>query len=289
MTNSFAKGSTESGNATEDFTSMSGRQIRGLCRANKFTSPTTGAAMGFSQANLVILPLDFARDFEQFCKNNPRPCPIIEITALDSPEPKKSAPGADVRTDLPRYRVYKKGKLVDQCLSIEKYWPVENAGSAIQQPLVAFLIGCSFTFEAAMLHAGLPVRHIEEGRNVPMYRTNIECVPAGPFQAPLVVSMRPMLLEQAELASKITSQMPGAHGAPVHTGDPQTIGIQDISKPDYGDAVKIKPGEVPVFWACGVTPMEAILLAKPPIAIVHEPGHMFVTDIGTQAQGHEGT
>ncbi len=253
-----------------DFADMTGEQIRAMCRAGTFDQPTAGVAMGFTQANLVVLRSDAATDFEQFCQLNPKPCPLLEVTPTGRYEPALLAPGSDVRTDLPRYRVYRSGECIAKPTSIESYWDFN---------CVAFLIGCSFTFESALLEADLPVRHIEEGRNVPMYRTDIACQPAGPFQGPLVVSMRPMTPEQAEDARRITAAFPRVHGDPVHVGDAGAIGIDDLSRPDYGEAVTINPDEITVFWACGVTPMEAIVQAKPDLAITHEPGHMFVTDI----------
>lgn len=255
---------------SQDYTRMTGEQIRALCRAGTFAKPTAGVALGYTQANLVILRIDVAGDFKEFCRLNPKPCPLLEVTKPGQYEPIEAAPGADLRNDLPRYRAYRKGVCVGKPTSIEPYWD-DNC--------VAFLIGCSFTFESALLKAGLPVRHIEEGRNVPMYRTNIPCTPAGAFAGPLIVSMRPMTAEQAEAASQVTAAYPQVHGSPIHIGDPSAIGIDDLTQPDYGDPVTIHSGEVPVFWACGVTPMEAIMQAKPPLAITHEPGHMFVTDV----------
>lgn len=260
-----------------DVANLSGREIRQLCRHGQFDRPTAGAAMGLVQVNLVILPNNFARDFEAFCRANPKPCPLLEVTRAGEFEPRRMAPGADLRTDLPRYRVYRSGELVDQPSDILSYWPADSATS--ESSLVAFLIGCSFTFELALIRAGVPVRHIEENKNVSMFRTSIPCHSVGAFHGPLVVSMRPMSLEQSEIATRVTASMPHVHGSPVHVGDPRQVGIADIHQPDYGDAVTIRPGEVPVFWACGVTPMEAIIRAKPPLAITHEPGHMFVTDI----------
>ncbi len=241
-----------------------------MCRRGQFTGPTAGVASGFAQVNLVVLRADAASEFEQFCALNPKPCPLLETTKPGRYQPSMMAPSADVRTDLPRYRVFRNGACIDRPASIEKYW---------QPDLVAFLIGCSFTFETALLKAGIPVRHIEEGRNVPMYRTNIACRPAGRFAGPLVVSMRPMTPQQAEQSAQITARLPRVHGAPIHVGDPAAIGVAAIDRPDYGDAVTIRDGEAPVFWACGVTPMEAIIRAKPDIAITHEPGHMLVTDV----------
>jgi uncharacterized protein YcsI (UPF0317 family) len=238
------------------------------------------------QANLVVLTEDVAGEFKRFCVLNTGPCPILEVTEPGVYEP-RCARGADLRTDLPRYRVYLRGGLAEQPLDIVRYWDThgavgENIATSPHRhitPWVAFLLGCSFTFESALLRAGIPVRHIEQRRNVPMYRTNIQCKPAGIFSGPMVVSMRPMTLAQARHAREITALMPGSHGAPVQIGDPAVIGIQNIDSPDYGDPVEIRSDEVPVFWACGVTPLEAILRAKPELAIVHEPGHMFITDL----------
>ncbi len=257
---------------------MTGSQIRALCREGSFTGPTAGVASGYTQANLVVLPSEAAEDFEQFCRFNPKPCPLLEVTVPGSFEPTQLAPGADVRTDLPRYRVFRRGRPVERAISVEDYW---------RNDLVAFLIGCSFTFEKALLSAGVPVRHIEQGLNVPMYRTNQDCHPAGRFQGPLVVSMRPMTPEHAELATRVTADLQQMHGGPVQVGDPSALGISDLATPDFGDTVQIRPGEIPVFWACGVTPMEAIARADLELAITHEPGHMFITDILDEAARHD--
>lgn len=251
-------------------TLTTGSEVRAACRDGTLTAPTPGLAPGFVQANLVILPRDWAFDFLLFCQRNPKPCPLIDVTDPGDPEPKFAAPGADLRTDLPQYRVWHRGELVAEPRDLRELW---------RDDLVAFLIGCSFTFESALLNAGVPVRHIEESRNVPMYRTLIACRGAGRFSGPLVVSMRPMTPAQALQAAEICGHFPEAHGAPVHFGDPSAIGIRDIDRPDYGDAVTIRFGEVPVFWACGVTPQAALAHAKPPLAITHQPGHMFVTDL----------
>jgi uncharacterized protein YcsI (UPF0317 family) len=256
-----------------DLASCSGRQVRELCRRGAFVAPTTGAARDYVQVNLVILEAALAREFEDFCRANPGPCPLLETTDVGSFEPKRMAPGADLRTDLPRYRVLRHGQPVERPTDILDLWADESA------QLVAFLIGCSFTFESALLRAGVPVRHLEEGKNVPMYRTRVSCRAVGAFSGPLVVSMRPMTEEQAAVATTITAAMPLVHGAPVHIGHPRELGIVDILNPDYGEAVTIQPHEVPVFWACGVTPMEAIMRARPPLAVTHEPGHMLVTDV----------
>jgi len=246
-----------------------GKAVRQACRSGKWTGQTAGLARGFTQANLVMLPQAQAMDFLLFCQRNPKPCPLLAVTEPGKVCPGKLAPDADLRTDLPQYRVWRNGELVDEPTEITRYW---------QDDFVSFLIGCSFTFEDALLRAGVPVRHIELGRNVPMYLTNLECVPAGVFHGPLVVSMRPMKPAEAVRAVQITSRFPSVHGAPVHLGLPEQIGIHDLSKPDFGDAVPIHDDELPVFWACGVTPQSAIMAARPPLVITHSPGCMFVTD-----------
>lgn len=244
--------------------------VRSACRGGTLTGPTPGLAAGFVQANLVCLPRDWAFDFLLFCQRNPKPCPLLDVTEPGDPEPKLAARGADLRTDLPAYRVWRDGELVAEPTDVSDYW---------RNDLVGFLIGCSFTFEAALQTVGVPVRHIEEGVNVPMYRTSLPCTPAGRFHGPLVVSMRPLTPAQTVTATRVCGRFPLAHGTPVHFGDPAAIGIQDVSKPDYGDPVSIQPEEVPVFWACGVTPQAALMQARPPFAITHKPGHMFLTDL----------
>ncbi len=246
-----------------------GAAVREACRQGVLTGPTAGLAPGFTQANLVMIPRDFAFEFLLFTQRNPKPCPVLEVLEAGEYRPRKFAPEADLRTDLPKYRIWKDGQLVSEADEIRNDW---------REDFVSFLIGCSFTFETAMLEAGLPVRHVEMNRNVPMYRTNRPCESAGRFAGPLVVSMRPMTPKEAIHATTITARFPAVHGAPVHFGDPGAIGIADLSKPDYGEAVEVRPGEIPVFWACGVTPQAALLAARPPIAITHAPGCMFVTD-----------
>jgi len=246
-----------------------GAAVRAACRRGDLAGPTPGLAAGFVQANLVVLPRDWAFDFLLFCQRNPKPCPLLDVTEAGDPEPRTVAPGADLRTDLPAYRVWRNGVLVEEPRDVTRHW---------RDDLVSFLIGCSFTFETALLDAGLPVRHVADGGNVPMYRTSLPCRPAGRFSGPLVVSMRPMTPAQAVRATQICSRLPRAHGVPVHVGDPAAIGVRDLARPDYGDPVRIDPGEVPVFWACGVTPQAALAEAKPPFAITHSPGHMFLTD-----------
>lgn len=244
-------------------------KLRLRIRSGGFTGPTSGLAPGMAQANLVVLPAGDAADFEAFCSANPRPCPLLEVTAAGDPVPRRLAPGADLRTDLPAYRVYRDGRLVEERSEVRELW---------RDDLVAFLIGCSFTFEHALLREGIPVRHIELGRNVPMYVTNRECVPAGRFAGPLVVSMRPIPEPLVQRAAEVTGRYPQMHGAPVHVGDPAALGIGDLSRPDYGEAVPVGEGEVPVFWACGVTPQAVALASKVPFMITHAPGCMFITD-----------
>lgn len=246
-------------------------ELRRAIRAGEFAGPTAGYAAGYVQTNLVVLPAEAADEFAEFCRLNDRPCPLVAQTPPGVYEPTGVAAGADLRTDVPKYRVFRYGVLEpNEPNDIRGLW---------RDDFVAFLLGCSFTFENALMRSGLNVRHIAEGRNVPMYRTTIACRSAGRFRGPLVVSMRPYRPDQIEAVARITAGFPRMHGAPVHVGDPAAIGIADVSHPDFGDAVTIEPGEVPVFWACGVTPQLAILEAKPEIAITHSPGHMFVTDL----------
>ncbi|HXD98349.1 MAG TPA: putative hydro-lyase [Candidatus Acidoferrum sp.] len=246
------------------------REIRADIRRGKLSGVTAGLGQGYVQANLAVLPRDAAYDFLLFCQRNPRPCPLIEVTDVGSPEPVGVAPGADLRTDIPRYRIYKDGVLADEVTDATPYW---------RDDLVAFLLGCSFTFEWALLEAGIPLWHVEHGKNVAMWKTSIDCRPAGAFHGPMVVSMRPIASSQLAKAVTTSARFPNAHGAPIHVGDPAAIGIKDIAKPDWGDAQQFKPGDVPVFWACGVTPQAVALASKPSFMLTHSPGHMFITDL----------
>jgi len=249
---------------------MSPRDLRARIRRGEWDRPTAGLALGFAQANLVVLTREIAYDFLVFCQRNPKPCPLIEVTDPGNPEPVGAAPGADLRTDLPRYRVYRRGRVEAEETEITRYW---------RDDLVAFLLGCSFTFEGAMERAGLPVRHLEDGRNVPMYVTSIQCRPAGALHGPMVVSMRPLPESAVPRAVLVTGRYPRAHGAPVHVGDPAAIGVRDLAHPQFGDPPRIKPGEVPVFWGCGVTPQAVAMAATVDLMITHAPGHMFLTDL----------
>ncbi|TDL78761.1 putative hydro-lyase [Peribacillus frigoritolerans] len=249
---------------------MNPSEIRQLIRKQTITGPTAGMSKGYTQANLVILKKDYAFDFLLFCQRNPKPCPLLDVTEPGSFIPGKMAKDADIRTDIPKYRIYENGIYTKEVKEITEYW---------EDDMVGFLLGCSFTFETPLLDSGIPIRHIEETCNVPMYKTNIPCEKAGIFEGPTVVSMRPMKPEDAIRAIQITSRFPAVHGSPIHIGDPGQIGITDISKPDFGDSVTIKEGEIPVFWACGVTPQAAAIQSKPSLMITHAPGHMFISDV----------
>ncbi|GHS87292.1 DUF1445 domain-containing protein [Synergistales bacterium] len=253
----------------ESLAHTSAREVRQLIREGKWTAPTSGVSLGHAQANMIILPKDWAYDFLLYATRNPKPCPILDVTEVGSPEPKLIAPGADVRTDLPKYRIWKNGELVGEPTDIKAEW---------RDDLVAFMIGCSFSFESALLQAGIGIRHIEEDRNVPMYLTSVPCIPAGRFSGNTVMSMRPVPYNQVVKAVTCTARFPSVHGAPLHVGNPAAIGVKDINKPEFGEAVTIKDGEVPVFWACGVTPQAMVMQSKPPFAITHAPGHMFIAD-----------
>lgn len=253
-----------------DYSSMAPQEVKRLIREQKITGQTSGMCNGYAQANLCILPKEYAFDFLLLCMRNPKPCPILEVGEVGSKEIKSMAEYGDICTDFPKYRIWKNGVLEKEVCDITDYW---------QDDFVYFLIGCSFSFEAEMLEAGLPVRHIEEGKNVPMFNTNIELASAGVFHGNMVVSMRPIPYDQVVKAVNVTAAMPKVHGAPIHIGAPEEIGIADIMKPDYGDSVTVKDGEVPVFWPCGVTPQNIVMATKPEIAITHSPGHMFITDI----------
>ena len=245
-------------------------EIRRLIRHGEYDGVTGSLAPGYVQANLVILPKEQAFDFLLFCQRNPRPCPLLEVLEPGQFEPRLTSPQADIRSDVPRYRVFRDGEMTEELTSIESLW---------RDDLVSFLLGCSFTFESAMVQAKIPLWHWETGKNVTMYITNKETVPAGDFAGPMVVSMRPIHHDKVVRSVQVTSRFPGAHGAPIHIGNPAEIGIKDINRPDYGDAAEFKEGQVPVFWACGVTPQAVALKSKPPFMITHAPGYMFITDM----------
>jgi len=256
-----------------DVARLSGAQARALIRAGRWRRTTAGMAVGYEQANLVILPAALADDFRRFCALNPGPCPLLDVTAPGSPEPRAVAPGADLRVDVPRYRVYRDGALAEEVDDLTGLW---------RDDFVGFLLGCSYTADAALLRAGVPLRYVERGTAVSMYRTNRPCQPAGPFHGPLVVSMRPVAEALVERAAETTARYPRAHGAPVHVGDPADLGIADLARPDYGDPVPLQPGELPVFWPCGVTPQAAAEAARIELMITHAPGCMFITDLNSE-------
>lgn len=258
----------------KDLSQRSAADIRQMIRTKEFQGQTSGLAPLNAQANLAILPKDDAFDFLLFCQRNPKSCPILDVTEIGSPVPALSAKGADIRTDIPKYHVYKEGEFVEELDDITAYW---------QDDFVGFLIGCSFSFEGMLLENDIEIRHITDQHNVPMYKTNIPTVSAGKFSGPLVVSMRPMTPADAIRAVQVTTRMPRVHGAPVHLGSPEAIGIDDIHQPDFGDASRIEEGEIPVFWACGVTPQAVAMHSKPDIMITHAPGHMFITDIKNES------
>jgi uncharacterized protein YcsI (UPF0317 family) len=243
---------------------------RALFRADAWPQHTGGLAARHVQGNVVILAKAWADDFLRYCQRNPKPCPLLAVGEPGDASLPMLGDGIDIRSDLPRYRVWRDGKLVDECSDVRALWRDDS---------VAFVIGCSFSFEQALMDEGIRLRHVEQGRNVAMFRTTVATVPAGPFAGPLVVTMRPLSAADAIRAVQITSRYPAVHGAPVHLGDPKGIGIADLARPDYGDAVEVRPDELPLFWACGVTPQAALLQARPPLAITHAPGSMLITDL----------
>lgn len=245
-------------------------ELRQRIRRGLHTGTTSGLASGLVQGNVVILPADWADDFLSYCQNNPVACPLIGVSKVGDPALPGLGADLDIRFDVPEYTVFRHGEPVETLTDIEALW---------QSDMVAFVLGCSFSFEEALLQAGLGVRNIETSSNVSMYETGIETVPGGRFSGKLVVSMRPFNAADCIRAIQITTRLPKAHGAPVHLGDPALIGIRDLAAPDFGDAVEIRDGELPVFWACGVTPQLALRNARPPICITHVPGKMLITDL----------
>jgi uncharacterized protein YcsI (UPF0317 family) len=243
--------------------------VRRAARSGQLAGHTSGLAAVHVQGNVVILPADQAADFRRFCELNPQPCPVLAVSEPGDPRLPTLGADLDIRTDVPRYRVWRHGTLVDEPTELSALW---------RDDLVSFVLGCSFSFEHALLADGIRLRHVDQGRNVAMYRTNIPTRAAGPFSGPMVVSMRPLKAADAIRAVQITSRLPAVHGAPVHLGDPALIGIADLSRPDYGDPVAVQPDELPVFWACGVTPQAALAAARPALCITHAPGCMLVTD-----------
>jgi len=248
--------------------------VRMACRSGAFSGHTSGLAQTHVQGNVVILPSAHAGDFLRYCQRNPKPCPLLAVGEPGDASLPALGSDIDIRRDLPRYRVWRDGVLVDEPTDIAALWSTQSS-----DPFVSFVLGCSFSFEQALLDEGIPLRHVAAGRNVAMFRTNMATAPAGPFSGPLVVTMRPLKAKDAIRAVQITSRYPAVHGAPVHIGDPALIGIKDLAVPDYGDAVAVMADEIPVYWACGVTPQAALVQARLPLAITHAPGAMLVTDL----------
>jgi uncharacterized protein YcsI (UPF0317 family) len=258
-----------------DLKATSAEQVRAAIRSGAYDGHTAGLAAGKLQCNLAILPERYALDFLRFCQRNPKPCPVVGIGDSGVPYLPTLGNDIDIRSDVSKYRVFRDGTFSDEVTDIADIW---------SDDLVTVALGCSFTFENALLRNGIPVRHIESGLNVPMFRTNIELTPAGQFSGQMVVTMRPIPAAQVEQAREISSRFPQAHGTPIAVGDPAQIGISDLGQPDWGDSVEIKTGEVPVYWACGVTPQNVLLDAKLPICITHSPGHMLISDVAEDAE-----
>jgi len=246
------------------------RELRRAIRAGKFRRHTAGVAAGYVQGNVCILPQEYADEFRLFCERNPKPCPLLAMSAPGDPRLPSLGEDLDIRTDVPRYRVFRDGVLTEEVADLRDHW---------RPDLVTFVLGCSFSFEEPLMEAGLRLRYVEQGTNVPMYRTNVDCAPAGRFRGKLVVSMRPFKPADAIRAIEITAQYPRVHGSPVHLGRPELIGITELAKPWAGDPTEVREDELPVFWACGITPQSVVLDAKPSLCITHAPGHMLVTDL----------
>ena len=258
-----------------DLKATSAEQVRAAIRSGAYDGHTAGLAAGKLQCNLAILPERYALDFLRFCQRNPKPCPVVGISDSGIPYLPTLGHDIDIRSDVSKYRVFRDGTFNEEVTDIADIW---------SDDLVTVALGCSFTFENALLRNGIPVRHIESGLNVPMFRTNIDLTPAGQFSGKMVVTMRPIPAAQVEQTREISSRFPQAHGTPIAAGDPAQIGISDLGQPDWGDAVEIKTGEVPVYWACGVTPQNVLLDAKLPICITHSPGHMLISDVAEDAE-----
>jgi uncharacterized protein YcsI (UPF0317 family) len=249
--------------------------VRAKIRSGAYCDHTSGLANGFLQANLVILEQSYALDFMRFCQRNPKPCPLVGVTDTGSPFMRTLGADIDIRSDVPSYHIYRHGVLDGTVGDITDLW---------NDQMVGFALGCSFTFEHALIRAGIPVWHIDHDQTVPMFKTNIKTIESGPFSGPMVVSMRAIQIDKLDMVRAISANFPMAHGAPVHWGDPAEIGIADLNAPDWGDASPVDDGEIAVFWACGVTPQAAILHAKPPISITHKPGQMLITDVAEDAE-----
>ncbi len=248
---------------------MTPHVFRQHVRTGEFTGHTSGVCDGFLQANILIVPSRVASDFHRYCTSNPRPCPLVSVSKLGEPSLPELGKYIDIRTDLPGYRIFADGN-VAEASDIADVW---------RDDLVTFALGCSFTFERVLLNNGIHLWHVENGRNVAMYRTNMMTEPVGPFSGPMVVSMRPIGRDMIKKTIRICGDFPNAHGAPVHWGDPSAIGIDDLDAPEWGDTAPVAEGEVPVFWACGVTSQVSLEKADLDFCISHKPGCMLVTDV----------
>lgn len=262
-------------NVYENLRNSALAQVRDAIRQGQYCAHTAGLGRGYLQANLAIMPAAYALDFMRFCQRNPKPCPLTGVSDTGNPQMFTMGQDIDIRTDVPAYNIYRHGKLAGSAHQITDIW---------QDDFVVFALGCSFTFEHALQQAGIALWHIDNDKTVPMFRTNIDTVPAGPFSGKMVVSMRAIPQDRIEEAIEISRRFPLAHGAPVYWGDPSKIGISDVAQPEWGDAVPVPDGHVPMFWACGVTPQVALEAAKLPICITHKPGHMLITDVSQDAE-----
>lgn len=269
MSTALAKPEGVSADVWERMLSATPVEARRLIRSGAYDAPTSGLCPGYAQANLIILPKEQAYDFLLFAQRNPKPCPLLEVTEVGAREATICATDCDIATDFPKYRIYRHGELVEEAADVSAYW---------RDDLVSFVIGCSFSFESELVEAGIEMRHNTMGRNVSMYLTGVDCVPAGSMSGKMVMSMRPIPHDQIVKAVQLSGAIPKVHGAPLHIGDPAAIGVKDIAHPEFGDPVDIREGEVPVFWACGVTPQSIVMNSKPEFAITHAPGCMLITD-----------
>ncbi|MDB2407502.1 putative hydro-lyase [Jannaschia sp.] len=261
--------------AHADLASLPASDVRAAIRSARYDRHTAGLAAGKLQCNLAILPEAHALDFLRFCQRNPKPCPLVGVSDTGDPMLPTLGADIDIRSDVPRYRVFRDGDLAEEVTDIAPLW---------RDDLVTVALGCSFTFENALIRDGIAVRHIERDQTVPMYRSNIALTPAGPFKGEMVLTMRPIPADRVADAIAISARFPQAHGAPVGQGDPETVGIADLDAPDWGEPVEVRPGEVPVFWACGVTPQNVLRAAKLPFCITHAPGHMLIADVAEDAE-----
>lgn len=269
MSTALAKPEGVSTDVWERMLSATPVEARRLIRSGAYDAPTSGLCPGYAQANLIILPKEQAYDFLLFAQRNPKPCPLLEVTEVGAREATICATDCDIATDFPKYRIYRHGELVEEVADVSAYW---------RDDLVSFVIGCSFSFESELVEAGIEMRHNTMGRNVSMYLTGVDCVPAGSMSGKMVMSMRPIPHDRIVKAVQLSGAIPKVHGAPLHIGDPAAIGVKDIAHPEFGDPVDIREGEVPVFWACGVTPQSIVMNSKPEFAITHTPGCMLITD-----------